>query len=67
MWMVSDPERTLQHVQWATGINVRTIYAIVQGKRASVRFDTADQILIRLGYHSAWLRDEELAEYYAVA
>jgi hypothetical protein len=67
MWMAAEPDRQLQNVEWATGIATRTIYDIIQGRRATVRFDTADKILVKLGYWAAWTDDPALAEYYAAA
>jgi hypothetical protein len=67
MWLAQDSERTWGLVAFVTGINVRTIHDIMHGKRATVRFNTADQLLLGLGYHMAWWKDDQLAEFYAAA
>lgn len=57
---------TLQDVAWLTGLPQRRLYGIMH-EQETVRFDTADQLLLHLGFQLAWQEDPELREYYEAA
>lgn len=45
------------HLAELTGINVRTLSAMKNGGRGTVRFDTADRLLTHLGLVDVWHTD----------
>lgn len=66
MWMSRNPEeRTLAQLELETGIPARTLYGIIKGDRATVRFETAERLLIGIGMELAWHYDDDLALVYA--
>lgn len=67
MWLAEDEGRTLQDAGRAVSKDVRSLYRIMHGECETVRFDTADTILMGLGYYLAWYQDPELSEFYAAA
>lgn len=67
MWLSKDPERTLEACAWTCGLPARSLFRIIHRECETVRFVTADKILLGLGYHLAWYEDEQLSEFYAAA
>ena len=59
------PGNTMALLEARTGVPSRAIYDILRGRRATVRFDTADRLLLGLDRIEAWR--EELNDIYEVA
>lgn len=53
-----------QQIAWACGVSVRTLFAIFEGERETVYFETADKITSGLEVEHFWYNDGPLAAWY---
>lgn len=67
MWLSKDEDRAQEQAAWCCGLDARAIYRVMHGESETVRFVTADKILLGLGYEMAWYQDPELSPIYAAA
>ena len=66
-YMSKYPDMTLQELAWRADIPDRRLWAIMYEEQESVQFNTADKILLNLGYQMAWYEDPELEQYWLAA